>query len=643
MKISKISTGEFAIKFLGRCVVGARGFLGSGKHSEIAMLSVNPNYGHPFVPRRIDALELSMGLLSSILTIFGCGTNPKICLSIIKGVVINVIYTLFGRRFHDSAMHEDWNISYQSMHNEVSDSGVPDCPPVPFRQPLEIIGIDNRNLILRQANKAVGWITWLRDFVSSYTIFRHNPSLKGLCYAAIIILLILPVNTRAQGSQFSDRIQTVSGQAVRGANTSVCIGATVTSFSVVNNFVTLNMPSNPLNMGFRFGSNIYLYGYTGTDAFVNSSNSPTGFWVIQSITPTTIVFSLVHGNYNSVGSGAVAQSSASGCLPLTTIFTDVTLTTQQANPFQADGLGNVSFWNNPGTYLIQYSAPTITTRMQTATLPCIPGTICAINTQFPWVNLPSSATPTITVGNGNVNYYMSMTAPVTSVTFSGNPRNGDYLGIYFFNTSGSNINPTVFPSNVKFPPNFTFNIAPNAPYLMGWTYDAVAPGGPAWIETPIWGGGGGGGSSFYQTVAQSGSSLPQEQILDFPGNMSCVDNPGGNSTDCTPVTHYSFIENNAFTLPQEQSLNIVPPLVATDNSANQRTDITCPVAVGVGGSHSSGCVPDPGASGTTGATASYVQNDNGLSRSRYGLPHSSRRINFYPRSVGCRYLCSSHM
>lgn len=35
----------------------------------------------------------------------------------------------------------------------------------------------------------------------------------------------------------------------------------------------------------------------------------------------------------------------------------------------------------------------------------------------------------------------------------------------------------------------------------------------------------GGGGGFYQTVQQAGTPLPQEPVLNFPSNVSCVDNP----------------------------------------------------------------------------------------------------------------------
>jgi hypothetical protein len=58
----------------------------------------------------------------------------------------------------------------------------------------------------------------------------------------------------------------------------------------------------------------------------------------------------------------------------------------------------------------------------------------------------------------------------------------------------------------------------------------------------------GGGSSFYQTVQVAGSPLPQEPVLNFPANMTCVDNPGNTSTDCTPSGGGSSVPTSGWTL-----------------------------------------------------------------------------------------------
>ena len=115
----------------------------------------------------------------------------------------------------------------------------------------------------------------------------------------------------------------------------------------------------------------------------------------------------------------------------------------------------------------------------------------------------------------------------------------------------------------------------------------------------------GGGGTNYQTIETAGSPLIQEAKLNFT-NVPCVDNPGNLSTDCTVGNQ--IILNNGSALPSEPNTNFVPPLTAVDNPGNTRIDVTCPAAVGVGGSHASGCVPDPGASGTS---TDYLGRDMG--------------------------------
>jgi hypothetical protein len=57
----------------------------------------------------------------------------------------------------------------------------------------------------------------------------------------------------------------------------------------------------------------------------------------------------------------VCQATATGtpCSPLATIYTDATLTTPSANPFQTDGIGNYHFYAPAGRYMLQISSPQI--------------------------------------------------------------------------------------------------------------------------------------------------------------------------------------------------------------------------------------------------------------------------------------------
>jgi hypothetical protein len=61
---------------------------------------------------------------------------------------------------------------------------------------------------------------------------------------------------------------------------------------------------------------------------------------------------------------------------------------------------------------------------------------------------------------------------------------------------------------------------------------------------------GSGSGQFYQTVQQAGASLAQEPRLNFPSNMTCVDDPGNTSTDCTPSGGGSSVPTTGWTLTQ---------------------------------------------------------------------------------------------
>src|SRR5215472_2053858 len=64
----------------------------------------------------------------------------------------------------------------------------------------------------------------------------------------------------------------------------------------------------------------------------------------------------------------------SPCSPLATIYTDATLSTPAANPFNADPNGDYGFWAPPGTYQVQVYGPQIGAYIQTVTIPCVPNT-----------------------------------------------------------------------------------------------------------------------------------------------------------------------------------------------------------------------------------------------------------------------------
>ncbi|NDQ58042.1 MAG: hypothetical protein GZ088_13300 [Acidipila sp.] len=68
-----------------------------------------------------------------------------------------------------------------------------------------------------------------------------------------------------------------------------------------------------------------------------------------------------------------AGATGTPCSPLAAIYSNVALSTVQANPFNTDGLGNYAFYAAPGRYLIQFSgAGLATTTIPDVILPCDP-------------------------------------------------------------------------------------------------------------------------------------------------------------------------------------------------------------------------------------------------------------------------------
>jgi Pectate lyase superfamily protein len=66
-----------------------------------------------------------------------------------------------------------------------------------------------------------------------------------------------------------------------------------------------------------------------------------------------------HPIANATVTVCVATATGTPCTPLATLYTDATLTTTSANPFQTDGIGNYHFYAPAGRYMVQISGPQI--------------------------------------------------------------------------------------------------------------------------------------------------------------------------------------------------------------------------------------------------------------------------------------------
>jgi hypothetical protein len=66
-----------------------------------------------------------------------------------------------------------------------------------------------------------------------------------------------------------------------------------------------------------------------------------------------------HPIANATVTVCAATATGTPCTPLATLYTDATLTTTAANPFQADGIGNYHFYAPAGRYLVQITGPQV--------------------------------------------------------------------------------------------------------------------------------------------------------------------------------------------------------------------------------------------------------------------------------------------
>src|SRR5712691_5272905 len=187
--------------------------------------------------------------------------------------------------------------------------------------------------------------------------------MKRSVLITLSLLALSPVCAFGQSSRY-DNVVLRSGMGMGGANVAVCTTLATTAASVSANLAVLTMASNPVTAGFAASTQLTVAGFTGGDTYFN------GTFTILSVSPTTIVYSLVHANASASSNGTAFQTgnATTSCAPLATIFTDITGLTSSANPFTADGLGNYGFWSSPGLYSVQIYGPSIPTKVSLVTV-----------------------------------------------------------------------------------------------------------------------------------------------------------------------------------------------------------------------------------------------------------------------------------
>jgi len=205
----------------------------------------------------------------------------------------------------------------------------------------------------------------------------------SIALLGVIITLLLPAISRSQGNLGSNSSPVVNRQGIPigGASISVCQPLATTAASVTSNLATLTMTSNPVTAGFVPGMSILVSGFIGGDTYYNAGTLTNGKivsgWTILTVSPTTIVFQLVHANASASTNGTVLQegNGVTPCAGLSSIFQDPALSIPAINPTTSDQLGNWNVFAASGIYYVQFYSPTIipTVKIIGVSLPSLSG------------------------------------------------------------------------------------------------------------------------------------------------------------------------------------------------------------------------------------------------------------------------------
>lgn len=172
---------EFPKVFYSGSIISVRRFLGCIKTSYFHVFAIAHQGCLPFIsvftpPNSLESTSVSFTFLH-VAMILRHSSFPDILSAIIERVVIFMVYVT-RRRINDNTMHKNSFSGFIPLGIETTGICAPHGLPIPFREPLKISGIDNRVLIARKRNQAVGFIKRLNNRVAFHALF-HWSSLKG--------------------------------------------------------------------------------------------------------------------------------------------------------------------------------------------------------------------------------------------------------------------------------------------------------------------------------------------------------------------------------------------------------------------------------------------------------------------------------
>jgi hypothetical protein len=236
----------------------------------------------------------------------------------------------------------------------------------------------------------------------------------------LAVLMALSSGAFGKLPRQEEAIQTVllhrEGRGHAGVNVTVCQGLATTAASLSSNVVTLTMISNPLEAGFKKGTAIGVYGFTGADGFLNSTttNGALTTYTILSVSTTQITYALTANNRTSASNGFVVGEGTGACFPLATTYTDTAGTKRVTHQtYKTDEKGDSEFFAAVGVYLVQYSGAAVATSLYEVTIGPSSGEISGFTSQGSIADnspKPTSSHPRFGTATAGSNPYVDVRA-----------------------------------------------------------------------------------------------------------------------------------------------------------------------------------------------------------------------------------------
>ncbi len=157
----------------------------STKPSQVVVSSSHLYLGTPslaaFIPRHaLGHTASTRNVLLPIKLVLSVLAFAQILFSVVERVVIAMIdyYTISVREAKNFSLYSHTGLKFPYIQGavdiETSGGRIPICAPIELRKSLEVLGIDNGVLPLRQWNQLVGWVKRLSDGVSLHAEFPHR-------------------------------------------------------------------------------------------------------------------------------------------------------------------------------------------------------------------------------------------------------------------------------------------------------------------------------------------------------------------------------------------------------------------------------------------------------------------------------------